>query len=700
MAKGKVYEPAQIRNVALIGHGGSGKTSWAEAALFTSGSSTRMGKVEEGSTVSDYHPDEIERQISINGSVLYTDWNGTKINILDAPGYSDFIGEVKSMLHIADTAVLFIKAAEGIEVGTEVLWGYADQAKLPVIIVVNKVDNEHADIERVYSAARERFGIDVIQLQFPVEPGHNFGGIVDLLSLKLLQYQKDGNGKPEISDIPAELKDKAANLRTELIEKIAESDVSLMEKYLDAGDLEEADLTAGIKKALNERKLFPVLYTSAVHNIGISAVLDFVVNNSPSPIERPLHGALHSETKAEQAVSCNPSKEALLFSFKTISEPHVGELSFFRVYSGTIHSGLDLVNQSNSKQERLSQIYTMSGKNRTEVSELKAGDIAAVVKLKDTHTNDTLSAKNFPVTVPKILFPDPIISVALVPRAKGEEEKIGSGLQALHAEDPTFLVHFDPELSQTTIHGQGELHLDIIVKRLKERFGVEVDLVTPKIPYRETIKRSARVQGKYKKQSGGRGQYGDVWINLDPLPRGKDFEFVDAIVGGVVPGKYIPAVEKGIRETMKHGILAGCQVVDVRATLDDGSYHAVDSSEMAFKVAASMAFKKAFVEASPTLLEPIYEIEVRVPEEFMGDVMGDISSRRGKIQGMDSEGSFQIVRARVPLSELHKYSTALRSMTGGRGLHRQKFSHYEEVPHEVAEKIIEDAKKHKEEEAV
>jgi elongation factor G len=698
LVKGKVYDPAQVRNIALVGHGGSGKTSWAEAALFTSGATTRMGKVEEGSTVSDYHPDEIERQISINASLLFTEWNNIKINILDTPGYNDFIGGVKACLSVADTALLFIKAAEGIEVGTEIVWKFMEESNLPVMIVINKVDNEHARVENVYEAARERFSVDVTQMQVPVTQGHTFDTIIDLLTMKLLRYSKDGNGKPEVQEIPDELKDRAVELRTELIEKIAESDETLMEKYLEAGELSDNEFIDGLKMAFKNRKIFPVFYMSSVHNIGTSAVLDYVVDISPSPQDRPPLKAIHTDTRAEVEVLCNADKEAVLFSFKTISEPHVGELSFFRLYSGTIHSGLDLINQSNSKQERLSQIYVMNGKNRSEVGELRAGDIAAVVKLKDTHTNDTLTAKSFPVMVPKIKFPDPIISVALVPKAKGEEEKIGAGLQTLHEEDPTFLVHFDPELLQTTIHGQGELHLDIIVKRLKERFGVDVDLVEPKIPFRETIKRSAHVQGKYKKQSGGRGQYGDVWLNLEPLPRGQDFEFVDAIVGGVVPGKYIPAVEKGVRETMKRGVLAGYPVVDVKATLDDGSYHAVDSSEMAFKVAASMAFKKAFVEASPVLLEPIYDIEVRVPEEFMGDVMGDISSRRGKIQGMDSEGPFQIVRAKVPLSELHKYSTALRSMTGGRGIHKQNFSHYEEVPHEIAQKIIEEAKKHKEEE--
>ncbi len=698
MAKGKVYEPAHVRNVALIGHGGSGKTSFAEAALYTSGATNRLGKIEDGSTLSDYHPDEIERQISINTSMLYTDWSNIKMNILDTPGYPDFIGEVKSGLSVADNALLFLKAAEGIEVGTEIDWQFTDEYHTPAAIIINKVDNEHAKVDDIFQAARDRFSVDVTRMQFPVSEGHTFDSVVDLLKMKLLKYTKDGDGKPAEQDIPGELQEKANKLRTELIEKIAESDEALLDKFLDAGDLSEEEFFAGLKKAYINRKIFPVFYASSVHNVGVSAVLDFLTNVAPSPVDRGPLKVIHNDKNEEIDLPPVASKEPILFIFKTISEAHVGELSFFRLYSGTIHSGIDLVNQSNGTSERISQIYIMNGKNRSEVSELKAGDIAAVVKLKNTHTNDTLAPKNMPVSVKKIKFPEPIISVALQPRNKGEEEKIGSGLQTLHAEDPTFVVNFDPELSQTTINGQGELHLDIIVKRLKERFGVEVDLEKPRIPFRETIKKQSRVQGKYKKQSGGRGQYGDVWLQLDPMPRGGDFEFVDAIVGGVVPGKYVPAVEKGVRETMRQGVLAGYPVVDVKATLDDGSHHPVDSSEMAFKVAASMAFKKAFLGANPVLLEPIYNVEVRVSEEFMGDVMGDISSRRGKIQGMDSEGSFQIVRAKVPLAELHKYSTALRSMTGGRGIHKQSFSHYEEVPYEFAEKIIEEAKKEKEEE--
>jgi elongation factor G len=698
LAKGKVYEPAAVRNIALIGHGGSGKTSFAEAALYTSGATNRLGKIEDGSTLSDYHPDEIERQISINTSLLYTDWHNVKINILDTPGYPDFIGEVRSGLSVADTGLLFLKAAEGLEVGTEIVWKFTEEYKTPTAIIINKVDNEHAKVEDVFNTARERFSVDVTQMQFPVSEGHTFDSVVDILQMKLLKYQKDGNGKPTIEDIPAELQEKANKLRTELIEKIAESDEALLDTFLESGELSDDAFMSGLRKAFIDRKIFPVFYVSSVHNVGVSLLLDFLTTIVPSPVDRGLLAVTNTETNQEVELPIDASKSPVLFIFKTISEPHVGELSFFKLYSGTVHSGIDLVNQSNGTSERLSQIYTMSGKNRTEVTELKAGDIAAVVKLKDTHTNDTLAAKTMPVAIRKIEFPEPIISVALEPRNKGEEEKIGNGLQTLHAEDPTFIVNFDPELSQTTINGQGELHLDIIVKRLKERFGVEVDLEKPRIPFRETIKKKARVQGKYKKQSGGRGQYGDVWLQLEPMPRGGDFEFVDAIVGGVVPGKYVPAVEKGVRETMKKGVLAGYPVVDIRTTLDDGSHHPVDSSEMAFKVAASMAFKKAFVEANPVLLEPIYDIEVLVPEDFMGDVMGDISSRRGKIQGMDSEGSFQIVRAKVPLAELHKYSTSLRSLTGGRGIHKQSFSHYEEVPHEIAEKIIEAAKKEKEEE--
>lgn len=701
----KEYTPQAIRNVALVGHGGSGKTSLAEAMLFTAGATTRLGKVEDGSTVSDYHPDEIERQISINTSVLHCEWKNTKVNTLDTPGYTDFTGEVKCGLRVADTAVVVIKGAEGIEVGSEIVWNYTKEFSNAVVFLLNKMDNENADFLNVVASIQERFSHDAIPVQFPVEHGIGFDAVVDLLRMKVLQYAKDGKGKYTEVDIPPELSAKMKEMRGALVEKIAETDEVLLNTFIERGELSDKEIQDGLKRGIRQRKIFPVLCSAASHNIGVASLLDFLIDYSPTPADMPdAVGTLvtgNGQEHREVHIQPDPNSHPTLFVFKTLSEAHVGELSFFRVYSGTITPGMDLVNEANNKIERMSQVFVMNGKERKEVGKIVAGDIGAVVKLKDTHTNNTLSSKAFAVILPPIKFPEPVISMAIVAKAKGDEDKIAHGLHVLHEEDPTFVVKVDPELHQTVISGQGELHLTIIMKRLKSRFGVDVDLVEPKIPYRETIRgKCPEVEYKHKKQTGGRGQFGHVWLKLEPLPRGGGFEFVDAIVGGVVPGRFVPAVEKGIVEAMNDGVIAGYRVVDVKVTLFDGSYHTVDSDEHSFKIAGRMAFKKGFREAKPVLLEPIYEIEVTVPEEYMGDVMGDISSRRGKILGMESDDSHQVIKALVPLKELHRYSTTLRSMTQGRGIHTQKFDHYEEVPKEIADKIIAEHAKEKVEEEV
>lgn len=691
----KEFATDHIRNICLVGHGGAGKTMMAEAMLYTSGTINRLGRVEEGNTVSDYRSDEIERQISVSSGLMFCEWKGNKINILDAPGYTDFTGDVKSSLHVSDTALILLKAVEGIEVGTELTWRYAMENKNAVVLVINKLDQENADYDKVLGQAKELLSHDVIPVQFPLKAGLGFDAVIDVARMKMLKFAPGGNGKCTEEEIPAEAQAKAQELRQQMLELIAETDEQLLNKYLENGTLSPDEIKQGMRTGIRQRKLFPLLCAAATQNVGVSGVLDFLGDNAPAPQDM---GPVQAKTSGgnDLAVVQDPAGQPVMFVFKTVSESHVGELSFFRVYAGSVSPGLDMVNNTNGKSERLAQLFVMVGKDRKEIGKLVAGDIGAVVKLKDTHTNDTLSVKNHSVVIPQTVFPEPVFSMAIVPRAKGDEDKIGSGMHALHQEDPSFTFRVDPELHQTIISGQGEMHLDIIVKRLKARYNVDVDLVEPKVPYRETIKAVVKdAEYKHKKQTGGHGQYGHVHLRLEPLKRGSGFEFLDEIVGGVVPGKFIPAVEKGVVECMKDGVLAGYPVVDVRVALHYGSYHDVDSSEMAFKIAGSMAFRKGFMEAKPILLEPIFNLEVRVPEDAMGDVMGDISSRRGKIAGMDSEGRYQVIRAQIPAAELHRYATVLRSMTGGRGVFSASMSHYEEVPRDAVEKIIAAAEKNK-----
>lgn len=695
----KEYRTDLIRNIAFIGHGGSGKTSLSEIILFTANEINRIGSVAEGNTVSDYTQNEIEKQISISTALMHFEWNGIKVNMLDTPGYTDFVGDVKAALKVADTAIMVLKSAEGIEVGSELAGSFINEFSLPSAIIINKVDNEHSTFFETYQKSKNRLTSGATIITFPVKEGINFNAVIDLIKMKMYEYGEAGSRKVTVSDIPENLVDKANELRTYLIEKVAESSEELMNKYFEQGTLSDEDLKLGLKNSILSRSITPVFAVSATKAIGINNFLDFVSTYLPSPAERG--GEEATLTGKDEKVLIKPAAngEPVLFVFKTVSEQHVGELSFFKVYSGTLRAGMDLLNQANNKVERLSQISIVNGRNRKEIPHIIAGDIGAVVKLKDTHTNNTLSSKTFSVTITPIKFPDPVIHGAVIPKAKGDEDKIANGLHTLHEEDPSFTVKYDPEISQTIVSGQGELQLALAIKRLKERYGVEVDLVEPKIPYRETIKTTVNdVEYKHKKQSGGRGQYGHVHFKLEPLPRGKGFEFVDAIVGGVVPGRFIPAVEKGILETMNKGVISGNKVVDVKVTLFDGTYHSVDSDEMSFKIAASMCFRKGFLEAKPCLLEPINEVEIKVPEEYMGDVMGDISGRRGKILGMDSDGNFQIIRALVPLAELYKYSSQLRSLTQGRGIFKTKFDHYEEVPKEIEQKVIEEYNKSREEE--
>lgn len=695
----KEYNPEAIRNIAFVGHGGSGKTTISELLLFTAGEINRIGKIEEGNTTSDFNQNEIDRQISIAASPLHLDWNNNKINIIDTPGFPDFIGQVISSLQVADLAVSVIKSAEGVEVGTELTWEYVKKNNLPAAVIISKVDNEHSKFFDTVQLAKNRLSPDVTVVSFPYKEGLNCNAVIDLVKMKLVTYGDVGSKKVTESEIPADVKEKADKLHEELIEKVAESSEELMNKFFEEGTLTEEELNKGLKAAINKGGLIPVFAFSATKGMGANTFLDFAAKYFPAPNERePIEASMKEGGKKVQ-IKCDPNGEPALFIFKSLSEQHVGELSIFKVYSGTVTPGMDLMNTHKDKVERMGQIFILNGRNRKEVPKLIAGDIGAVVKLKDSHTGDTLCSKNFTVVLPEIQYPEPVIRFAVKPKAKGDEDKISAALHTAHEEEPSLISRFDGEISQTIVSGQGELQLNLAIKLLKDRYGVEVDLVEPRIPYRETIRgRCDDSEYKHKKQSGGRGQYGHVHLKLEPLPRGGGYEFVDAIVGGVVPGRFIPAVEKGLKEIMSKGILTGSKVVDVKVTLFDGTYHSVDSDEVSFKIAASQAFKKGFMEAKPVILEPIYDITVKIPEEYMGDVMGDISSRRGKIQGMDSESPFQIIKAKVPLAELHKYSTQLRSLTQGRGMFAMSFSHYEEVPKEIETKIIEEYQKSKQEE--
>jgi elongation factor G len=690
----KDFKIEQIRNIGVVGHGGVGKTSLVEAMLYTGKVTTRLGKVADGTSTSDYTDDEIERKISIGASLLHLEWKNHKINVVDMPGYQDFIGEVVGGLRVTETAMILLSAQSGVEVGTEQVWNIAEGYKLARMLFVNRMEKEHANFEKALKEAKDAFGHQVVAIQIPIDEGLNFKGLIDLIKMKALYFDPEGKYKED--KIPAELEGKAKESQEKLMEAVAETDDALLEKFFEKGELSTEEIIEGLRKGIIARKIFPLACGSALSNAGVSSLLDSVVAYLPSPADFVQISGKVPDTGKEKLVKISSDESLCAFSFKTVSEPHVGELSFFRVYAGKLQSGVEVYNSTREVSERIGQIYALNGRERREIGIVNAGDIAAIVKLKNTKTGDTFCEKRDPVVLPPINFPKPVINMGIKPKNRGDEEKLANGFTKLREEDPTFIMEVDPDIKQTIIYGQGELHLDVMIDRLKRRFGVEAELEKPRIPYRETINAKAEAQGKYKRQSGGRGQYGDVWLKLEPLPRGTGFEFVNDIVGGVVPSKYIPAVEKGVVEAMAEGFLAGNKVVDCRVTIYDGSYHEVDSSDMAFKIAGSMGFKNAAAKARPVMLEPIYNVEVIVPEEFMGDVMGDLSSRRGKIMGMDREGNFQKIKASVPLAELYKYSTSLRSMTQGRGLHRREFSHYEEVPKEIADKLIKEAQEEKE----
>ncbi len=679
----KQYAPANIRNVALAGHQESGKTMLAEAMMFTTGAIGRLGKIEDGNTMMDFSPEEVERQISIQASVAFVEGLETKVNLVDTPGYEDFVGDVLQGIGATENTLIAVRADGGVEVGTEKVFGYTEELGRSAMFVITKMGKEHADFEGTVAGIQETFGGQARVVFLPIGQGDSFKGVVDLFHNKAFEF--DGGKRTEI-DIPADMQERAAALRKDLMESAAETDEGLMEKYLDEGSLSEDEFKLGLVESIHERGTFPIMCCDALSGVGVTALLNAVVDLLPAAD----HGSRAVDGDEDTKVN-SEGAGAAAYVFKSVNDSHVGDMLLMRVYSGTFSSGSEAYNSSRDQVERLGQLYAVRGKERVEVDKLGPGDIGAVVKLKSTKIRDTLTDKGGP-KLAKTLVPYPRVFSAIYSANTGDEDKVGAGLHKIMDEDPAFTVKIDEDTKETLITGQGELHLDVIVGKLKSRFGVDVKLEKPKIAYRETITRKAEAQGKYKKQTGGRGQYGDVHLRLEPMPRGSNFEFVDAIVGGVVPGKFIPAVEKGVIETMSNGVVAKCRMEDVKVTLFDGSYHNVDSSENSFKMAASMAFKKAVEAAGPILLEPIINVQVKVPEDYVGDVMGDLSSRRGKVQGMEPQGKYNIINAQVPLAELYRYSTTLRSMSQGRGTHRREFSHYEEVPHDVAQKVIEATK--------
>ncbi len=689
----------QIRNVAVVAHSGAGKTSLIEAVLFNAGAIDRMGSIESGNTTTDYEPEEIARKISVTSSVAYCDWKGSRINLIDTPGFINFIEDTRGCLRISDGAVVIVSAISGVKAETEKIWKFACEFEVPRIVFINKMDKEAANFYRALGEIEKSFESEAVPLNLPIGEGENFKGIVDIIAMKA--YLND-NGKTVETEIPEDMKNVVDEYRKKLVEKIAESDDSLLEKYLEGEELTSEEILKGVKEGSLTRRFAPVACGAATMNTGILQLMDSMLLCLPTPLEMsrisPVRGKSAKDNKEveRQPVANDP---LTAYVFKTVADPYAGKLSIFRVYSGVLKADSTVINSNTGTKERIGQVFYLLGKKHIPVQSVGPGEIAAVVKLKDTNVGDTLCEEHHPVVLEKVKFAEPIISYAIAPKSKGDEEKVSIGLNRILEEDPTIRFTRDEESKEMILSGMGQVHLEVALEKLKRKFGVEVIMKTPKIAYRETIKTSAKVQGKYKKQSGGRGQYGDCWIEIEPLPRGGGYEFVDKIVGGVIPQQYRPAVEKGVVETMKEGILAGCQVVDMRVTLFDGSYHSVDSSEMAFKIAGSMALKKAFMEAKPVLLEPIMNVEIVVPDETLGSVIGDLNSRRGKVQGVEPQaGGNQKIIALVPMAEMLTYANQLQGITSGRGLYSMESSHYEEVPAHISQKIIAERQKHKEEE--
>ena len=694
----KVYDAANIRNIALGGHSGAGKTQLAAALLYDTGTVSRFGKVDDGTTVTDYDEEEIARKHTLSASTAWCEWRKTKINLIDTPGMANFLSDARAALRVVDAAVVVVDAVAGAEVQTEKVWAEADGLGLPRLVVLNRLDRDRASLERALASLREACSRAVTPVQIPIGEEKAFKGVVDLVAMKAYTFSAD-NGAASEGPVPGDLQDAAQAARDALIEMVAEADDALMERFFEAGTLTQEELVAGLRTATMSGRIAPMVCTSAAANIGIPALLDAIVDYLPSAGERPIK-ALDAASGQEITRAVADTGPCSAFVWKTVADPFAGRVTLFRVMTGTLKSDSSVHNVTRDTTERLGHLMSMQGKTPTNVAELRAGDLGAVAKLKDTLTNDTLSDRSAGLKFPAIPFAEPVLSYAIEPRSRGDEDKISTAMHRLEEEDPTIRYARDPQTKELLLSGQGQLHIEVTVAKLKRRFGVEVNLKPPRIPYRETITAATEAHGRHKKQTGGHGQFGDCKIRVEPLPRGSEFEFVDDIFGGSIPRQYVPAVEKGIQDARLRGSLAGYPVVDFRATVFDGSFHPVDSNELSFKLAGSLAFKDAMARARPTILEPVMNVEIHAPSDYAGDLMGDLNGRRGRISGMDSRGSTTVIKAQVPMAEMLTYEQHLTSATGGRGSYHMEYSHYDEVPAHLQSKIVAAAKAERAGEAV
>jgi elongation factor G len=686
----KVYDSKDIRNVGVVGHGDSGKTTLTAGLLFAAGATNRLLRVDEGNTVTDFDDEEIARKITISTAIAVAEWKKAKINLLDTPGYNIFINDTKASLVAADSALVLVDGVAGIEVQTEKVWHFANDFKLPRAVVINKLDRERADFDRALANVQEAFGRSAVPIQIPIGSERDFSGVVDLVRMKAYTYTADGDGKGKEGDIPANLADAAQKAHEALVEMVAEGNDALMEEFFEKGTLPVEHIADGLRQAVREMRIYPVMCASALHNVCSDQILNFIVENLPSPEERDQVAALADGQEVTRKIS--ESDSCSLSVFKTTADPFAGRITYFKVLSGVVKNDANLQNLTRSSSERLSHLSVPQGKTLQAVTDLHAGDIGAVAKLKDTLTGDTLAEKGFNVTYPPVKLPEPSIAFAIEAKSRNDEDRMGNAVHRMLEEDQSLRFYRDPQTREFLLAGSGQQHVEIVVSRLKKRYGVDVTLKAPKIPYRETIRGTADVQGRHKKQTGGHGQFGDCWIKMEPLPRGAKFEFVNDIFGGSIPKNFIPAVEKGIQEAAEKGFLAGYPMVDFKVILYDGSYHDVDSSELAFKLAARKAFKAAMQQAKPSLLEPIMNAEIQAPVEYAGDLMGDLNGRRGRISGMETKGSTQFIRAQVPMAEMLSYQSDLTAMTQGRASFTMEFDHYDFVPQLQADKIIAAAK--------